>query len=112
MAGGTGIEPATCGFGESGIAFFPVLSRLSRRVRPEFKPFLVSSRLRTSAPPAVKCAVNLTQPSALSISTRQRVCAAKSDPATVASTLRTRVIYFLGNCFYSPGPSQTTSRHG
>jgi hypothetical protein len=23
-AGGTGIEPATCGFGESGIAFFPV----------------------------------------------------------------------------------------
>jgi len=23
-AGGTGIEPATCGFGESGTAFFPV----------------------------------------------------------------------------------------
>jgi hypothetical protein len=64
-AGGTGIEPATCGFGESGTAFFPVLSRLASEVRPEFKPFLVSSRLSTSEFPAVKSAVNTTPPSPL-----------------------------------------------
>jgi hypothetical protein len=57
-AGGTGIEPVTCGFGESGTAFFPVLFRLASWVRPDFKPFLVSGRLGTSESPAVKSAVN------------------------------------------------------
>jgi hypothetical protein len=57
-AGGTGIEPAPCGCGESGSAFFPVSSRLASCARPEFKPFLVSSRLSASECPAVKSAVN------------------------------------------------------
>ena len=65
MAGGTGIEPATCGFGESGAAFFPVRSRLSHRARPEFKPVLVSGRLSTSEAPAVNSAVNMAQPVAI-----------------------------------------------
>src|SRR5689334_14789416 len=61
LAGGTGIEPAPCGFGESGTAFFPVLFRLACCVTPEFKPFLVSGRLSTSERSAVKSAVSMTK---------------------------------------------------
>jgi hypothetical protein len=40
------------------MAFFPVLSCLACWVSPEFKPIPVSSRLSTSARPAVKSAVS------------------------------------------------------